>query len=254
MKYKVKNLLDKYVGVISKWDGVECVMLNEAALPDVLDPYFALILDVFYSGTLPDASERPELYGIDAGFFESTGSKDRFLDGDIPVRFEFKEIEKIDELISIAASVESLYLIKDSGTYGFYRLTEGKVLFSRSDRINILRAKLSSLPNAFWDAMRQACQSKMEHFLGDLGAALIQEDDFFYLMSASGFIKAACLTIFCINRRFEPSHRKYYAMVSGLPVLPPSFGARLETFLRSDETKDHRYSAARLIAVDIVKL
>ncbi|GMO27643.1 MAG: hypothetical protein Pg6A_15290 [Termitinemataceae bacterium] len=255
MKYKVKALIEKYTQIISMWPGVECITLNEAALPDVLDPYFALILDVFYSDALPAPEERAKLYGSIV-MFESSGSKDRFLSGEIPVRFEFKLLKKIDELVSIANSnIEALYLIKDSGTYAFYRLAAGEILFSRNGWINNLRVKLNSLEPRFWDAMRTVCQSKMSHFLSDLGAAFIQEDDYFSLVSAAGFIKTACLTLFCVNRRFEPSHRQYYQQVLALPVLPDGFEAKLETFLRSDtESAEHRFAIAQLIARDIVAL
>jgi len=47
MKYKTRVLVERFTGILSQWQGVECVTLNEAALADVLDPYFALILDVF---------------------------------------------------------------------------------------------------------------------------------------------------------------------------------------------------------------
>ncbi|MDR2864896.1 MAG: DUF4037 domain-containing protein [Spirochaetaceae bacterium] len=257
MKYKVKILVEQFVDIISKWDGIECITLNEAALPDTLDPYFALILDVFYSGTLPESAERLELYGKEAAAFETTGSKDRFLVGDIPLRFEFKSINKIDELVSIADSnIDSLHLIKDSGTYTFYRLTEGEILFSRGQWISTLRKRLSNLSDEFWNLMRYACQSKMEHFLSDLGAALIQDDDFSYLMSSAGFIKNACLALFCINKCFEPSHRQYYKKALELPIQPTSFCAQLETFLRTDaeSTMERKYSTAQIIARGVISL
>ncbi|MDR3325611.1 MAG: DUF4037 domain-containing protein [Spirochaetaceae bacterium] len=257
MKYKVKVLADRYVKVISQWSGVECVTLNEAALPDTLDSYFALILDVFYSGQIPPAAERIKLYGEEATAFETWGNKDRFLVGDIPLRFEFKPMKNIENLVSIAdTDTDSLYLIKDAGTYSFYRLVEGEILFSRSNWIVDLRKRLHHLNDAFWRAMRDACQSKMDHFLSDLGAAFIQYDDFCCLISGSGFIKAACLTLFCINKRFEPSHRQYYKQVLELPIQSASFRAQLETFLRTDaeSTMERTYSTAKLIARGIVAL
>ena len=100
MKYKTKLLVDKFTELLSSWAGVECITLNEAALPDTLDPYFALILDVFYSAPIPPAEERCRLYGDDIAAFESSGQneKDRFLIGDIPVRLEYKKTAKIDEI------------------------------------------------------------------------------------------------------------------------------------------------------------
>jgi hypothetical protein len=104
--------------------------------------------------------------------------------------------------------------------------------------------------------MRDEVQSKMEHSLSDLGAAMINNDDFFYLISSALFIKNACLAIFCINRRFEPSHRAYYKQVLELPVLPDSFSALLETFLRENEelTMERKYGIAQLIARNIIAI
>jgi hypothetical protein len=259
MKYKTKLLAGRFADLFAQWPGVDCVSLNEAALPDTLDPYFALILDVYHSGPIPPAAERCGLYGEDAAAFETSSqeSKDRFLVGGLPVRLEFKATEKIEELVSIADTrLESLWLIKDSGTYGFYRLAHGEILFSRNDWITALRARLWNLSGEFWTQMRAAHESKMEHFLSDLGAALMHEDDFYYLISAAGFIKNACLTLFCVNRRFEPSHRAYYKQALELPVVPESFRAELENFLRigPEMTRERKYSLAQLMARGIVAL
>jgi hypothetical protein len=183
--------------------------------------------------------------------------KDRFLIGDIPIRLEYKSTAKIEELVDIAeARPESLWLIKDSGTYGFYRLANGDILFSRSGWLSGIRRKLAALGDSFWEGMRGASQSKMEHFLNDLGAAWLRNDEFHYLLASAGFIKEACLTLFCLNRRFEPSHRAYYRQVLELPRLPGSFPAELENFVRQgpELTMERRYSLAQAIARDIVDL
>jgi hypothetical protein len=231
--------------------------MNEAALEDILDPYFALILDVFYSGPVPAAEERLRLYGEDLLAFETSyqTSKDRFVIGDIPVRLEYKSTAQIEELVEIAdIRLESLWLIRDSGTYGFYRLDNGELLFSRTGWIDHIRGRLEQLGNSFWDEVRYANQSKMEHFLNDLGAAYLQNDDFHYLIASAGFVKSACLTLFCVNHRFEPSHRMYYRRVLELPSLPDSFPAELENFLKQgpDQTMERRYSLAQVIARGIV--
>ena len=258
MKYKTRVLVERFTNILSDWPGVECVALNEAALPDTLDPYFALILDVFCSGPIPGAEERCQLYGDDVAVFESSAQndKDRFLIGDIPVRLEYKFIEKIEELVSIADTrVDSLWLIKDSGTYGFYRLANGEIVFSRSDWINDIRGRLENIPDAFWVHMREAAQSKMEHFLSDLGAASFQGDKFHYLIASAGFIKTACLVLFCVNHRFEPSHRAYYEQVKKLPLLPQSFVAEFDNFLAIEPVAMERtFKLAMLIARGIVTL
>jgi hypothetical protein len=259
MKFKTKLLVERFTGILSTWEGVECITLNEAAMPDTLDPYFALILDVFCSAPIPGAEERCRLYGDDVAAFESSGQneKDRFLIGDIPVRLEYKKTAKIDELVGIACTNhESLWFIKDSGTYGFYRLANCEIVYSRTNWIHDVRERLNHIEDKFWDEMRNTVQSKMEHFLSDLGAACFQGDKFHYLIASAGFIKMACLTLFCVNRRFEPSHRAYFKQVCELPILPGSFAAEFETFLKDNSGEDMgaRFSIAKLIAQKIVML
>jgi hypothetical protein len=259
MKYKTKVLVERFEKILSAWPSVECITLNEAAMPDILDPYYALILDVFCSSAIPEVEERCRLYGDDVAAFESSGQneKDRFLIGDIPIRLEFKFTEKIEELVTIAdTKPDSLWLIKDSGTYGFYRLVHGEIVFSRNGWIHGIRKRLGNLGGQFWERMRDAVQSRMEHFLLDLGAACFQRDNFHYLISSSGFIKTACLALFCINHCFEPSHRAYYKQVKDLPVLPESFPAQLETFLGEgpDPNMEWRFGIAKLIAKGIIAL
>jgi len=257
MKHKTRILVERFAGILSGWSGVECITLNEAALTDILDPYFAVILDVFCTGPIPNADERCQIYGDDVAVFESSGQgeKDRFLIGDIPVRLEYKYINKIEERVNIAdTKIDSLWLIKDSGTYGFYRLAYGEIIFSRSNWIHDIRKRLENFGDTFWVKMREAVQSKMEHFLSDLGAASFQGDKFHYMIASAGFIKNVCLVLFCINRRFEPSHRAYYNQVLELPVLPDSFRAHFNNFLRADPgaTMERRFALAKMIAMSIV--
>ena len=259
MKYKTKLLAERFTKILSQWPGVECVSLNEAAQEDTLDPYFALILDVFYTGPIPEAAERGRLYGEDVAAFETSSrtDKDRFLIGGLPLRLEYKSTQQIQTLVSmVSTDAESFWIIKDSGTYGFYRLTQGELLFYRTDWIQDIRKRLLNLDDTFWVQMRYIYQSKMEHLLNDLGAAFFQGDDFNYLISAALFIKTACLTLFCINHQFEPSHRAYYNQTLELSILPEAFKAQLATFLRGDPeiTNERKYSLAQRMARNIVAL
>jgi len=259
MKFKTKQLVDRLSGIVCQWSGVECISLNEAALPDTLDPYFALIMDIYHRDPIPLPEQRKSLYGEDVILFETSrqGNKDRFLVNDIPVRLEYKSVKMIDELLDIADThLESLWLIQDSGTYTFYRLAHGECIYTSGTWLSDIRARLTKLGDEFWNVMRNRHESKMQHYLNDLGAACMRNDEFFYLISQAAFIKNACLTLFCINKRFEPSHRAYYKQVTDLKILPDSFRAYIETFLRSDEelTMERKYSVAQLIAREIVSL
>lgn len=259
MKHKAKLIADRLTCVLSSWDAVECISLNETAHEDTLNPYFALIFDVFYKGNIPHADERQAMFGEDLVAFETShkSSKDRFLIGDYPIRIEYKATCKVESLVAIAdTKLESLWFIKDSGTYGFYRLQHGSILFSRNAWIENIRDRLSHLSDDFWFQIRQAHQSKMEHLLNDLGQAFFLEDDFNYLISEALFIKTACLTLFCVNRHFEPSHRAYYKQVVTLPILPEAFRTHLDMLLRfnAEITKERQYSIAQLIAKSIVIL
>jgi len=75
-------------------------------------------------------------------------------------------------------------------------------------------------------------------------------------VASAGFIKTACLALFCANRRFEPSHRAYYRQVIELPQLPERFSAQLENFFSGGPgaSMDRRFSLAKLIARGVVGL
>jgi hypothetical protein len=138
----------------------------------------------------------------------------------------------------------------------FYRLQKGVVLYQKSDWIDTVREKLAALPDSFWEQLRRANESRMEHYVSDLGAAVAQADDFHYLISSAGFIKHACMALFCANHCFEPSHRAYSERIKELKILPDDFPGRLDSFLRNDEemTPERKFSLAQLIARSVMAL
>lgn len=258
MKPKVRELAERLVQAISAWESVEAVCLNEAAAADTLDPYFALILDVYVSAPVPPASERESSFPPHSVFETSpTGTKDRFLVGELPVRIEYKSVTRIEELTGIALrSGSDLWKIRDSGTYVFYRLVHCKPLFERSDWLRRETARLSTLGDSFWVQMRSFYESTMDHYLADLGASIVREDSFHYLIASANFINSACAALFMQNGEFEPSHRGYLSRIPELTELPDDFAGRFESFLRPDSelSPARKYEIAKLIAVSIVNL
>jgi hypothetical protein len=262
MKKKVERITGSLAALLSSWDVVECVSLGEHSESDILDPYFALVLDVYHRGAIPPAEKRLAAFAIasggDPGAFESSTvqSKDRFFIEGLPVRVEYKGVQRIDELLEWGIDPDVVWMLKNSGTYMFYRLQHSRILFNRSGWIDATRAKLSALPPTFWDSLRDAFQAKMEHYLSDLGAAALRDDGFFYLQSAAGFVRNAAAVLFMANRRFEPSHRLVDAQLRELERIPDDFFGRWDTLLRSniDMSRGQKYEVAELIARSVIAL
>jgi hypothetical protein len=258
MKPKVRALAEKLVASISAWETVECVCLNEAATTDTLDPYFALILDVYVRGPIPHTNVREAAYPPHTVLETSpTGTKDRFLSGELPVRIEYKTVERIEELASIALrSGSDLWKLRDSGTYVFYRLVHCQPLFQRGTWLSEMSGKLSTLSDSFWVQMRSFYQSSMEHYLADFGAAIVRDDPFHYMISSASFIKYAVSALMMENGMFEPSHRGYLSAVADLKTVPDDFAGRFESFLRPDSElpPQRKYEIAKLIARSIISL
>jgi len=262
MKKKVERITGNLAALLASWDAVECVTLGEHSESDVLDPYFALVLDVYYQGTIPSGETRRAAFakaaGGDPGAFESSTvqTKDRFFIDGLPIRVEYKAMQRIDEILERGADIDVVWMLKNSGTYMFYRIVRSRVLFSRKGWIEATRKKLAGLPPTFWDALRDAFQAKMEHYLSDLGAAALNDDGFFYLESAAGFVRNAAAVLFMANRRFEPSHRLVNEQLRELKKVPDDFLGRWDTLLRSDinMSRAQKYEVAELIARSVLAL
>jgi hypothetical protein len=261
MNRKVERMAQSITDAISSWESVECVTLGEHSESDVLDPYFALVVDAYLRATPPTAEKRQAAFAKavgQPGAFESSASrsKDRFFIDGLPVRVEYKSVAMIDDVIGRCKGPDSqiVWIFKNSGTYMFYRLINSRILYQKSDWINGLRRDLSLLPASFWEDLRDACLSKMEHYLVDLGAASFSDDGYFYHVSMAGFIRYAAAAIFTSSKRFEPSHRYVTAQLRELKHLPDDFLGRWETLLRSDLdiSGNQKYEVAELIARSVL--
>lgn len=254
MKRAVMTIAERLKDTIASWPTVECVTSGESAEQDIFSPYFALILDVYYRDWIPEPSARAEGFGA-VGAFEtsSTQSKDRFLVDGLPVRIEYKDMGGIERELESEALADALV---EGGTYALHRLATWKLLFVKGDWIASVRRDLDGLGDDVWAKLRGAAAQKMEHCLADYGSAVWQEDPYFVLISAAGFLRHAAAALFAANRRFEPSDRFVSGEVLSLPTLPDSFKGNWESFLRSGpgETPERKFEIARFLAKSIIEL
>jgi len=261
MKRKVEKLAKAITEAVSSWESVECVAVGENSESDVLDPNFALVIDVYLRGAPPTVEERQAAFAVavgQPGAFESavSRSKDRFFIDELPIRVEYKNVEMIDNVLERSKGPDSqlVWILKNSGTYMLYRLQNSKVFYKKSDWIDRARRDIESLPDDFWEGLREAFMAKMEHYLSDLGAASYNDDGYFYCVSLAGFIRYTAAALFIANRRLEPSNRFVSERLRELEHLPGDFLGRWETLLRSDMdiSGKQKYKVAELIALSVI--
>lgn len=255
MKRKVKELLDSLVKEISTWNNVDTITVAETVEEDLLSPYFFLSIDIYYKKDVPSAAIRQKSFE-GADLFESShfGSKDRFLLKDIPVRLEYKSIERIEALLG---TTDGLHIgNRETGTYLFYRILKNQSLFHRSPWLSKVQEQIKELPDEFWSPLKKAYWSNLEHKLGDLGASVMEDDDFFYQQSLSGYIKTLCGLVFVMNNEFEPSGRRMQGQVLKLNRLPENFKGRFSSLIQEDSeyTPERKMEVAQLIARSLLPL
>ena len=233
MKRKVETISRDLTERIIRWDVVDAITLADTAEEELHDPYFFLSLDVYYRGAIPDVETRMRLFS-DAGAFESSSvsAKDRFLIDGLPVRIEYKEMSRIDGILERTGA--NMWVFRQTGTYMFYRLESALLLEAKSDWLEKTRAALQVLPDEFWSSLAESSRATMEHYLGDLSAAVLRDDRLFYLISSAGFLKSFLSLLFVLNRQFEPSGRMLYEKIWDLSALPENLKGRFESFLRDD--------------------
>lgn len=255
MKGRAVRAAERMAGALEAWPEVCCVALGEPIAEDFYDPYYFVSIDVYYTGSLPPAESRYESFSF-GGAFESSYSnrKDRLIYDRIPIRLEYKEMKGMEDLIEGRGGLQES--LREGGTYGFYRIINSDILFSRCDWLPQMRKKLEDMPQSFWDLLRRKFQARMEHFLGDLGGAVMRRDDLFFIIAAAGFVRSTCAVLFAINRRFEPSPRLLAEQVMTLPILPDTFEGRFGSFLRNDSglSPGKKREVAELLVKNILNL
>ncbi len=233
MKNQVKKAVDDITAVLVKWDGVKAVVLQHFVEKDIYDPNFSISLDVFRDGEIPGREERQAAFP-EAQYFESSGTrvKDRFMLSDLPVRISFKDCSRVDAVL--AALDGDNWLFMERGTYLFHRIAAGTVVWTRDDWINGVLSRLDNLPDSFWHTWIESSRRRIDHFLSDMGAAAVKEDDLYFRLSLSGFLKSSVELLFAVNRVFEPGPRAYAAYLDMLEILPAGFEANWNSLIRED--------------------
>jgi hypothetical protein len=199
MEHKVEALTNFLKETISGWSNVECITTDPRSEIFAYDPYFALVIDVYCSGKVPSSASRRDAFG-DPGDFETAAgrTKDRFFLQEMPIRIEYKDIASMNKLV--ASPTRHLKLLKNSGTYPFYRIQHNKVIFDASGWLERIRLSLGEFPDTAWEALLDSFSAKMEHYLSDMGAASFSGDKFFLLLSEAGFLRYTAASIFMVNR------------------------------------------------------
>jgi hypothetical protein len=254
MREKARRAVESLRTVLEGWSETVAVGVH-AYGDDLYDPYFSVSLDVYTSGDVRAAAAREPAFG-DVGAFESSLflHKDRFLMDDVPVRVEYKRTDRFDGLV--AAALDGICLLRDASTYAFTRVTDADPVVSRGGWFETMRDKLERLPEPFWLELRAVQAASAEHRYADLQAAAMREDTFYYTVTAGRFLVGLCALVFTINRSFEPSPRRVRREVLGLPMLPDSFPANLENFVRreSELSLSQRAELAQLMVTSVLSL
>ena len=253
MKHKVQRISTELAERLSKWGQVDAITILESAEEDYLSPYFFISLDVYYKGDIPEKETRQALFS-DAGAFESSsyGTKDRFFIEDIPVHIELKNLDRINTIIELKADNFSVF--RATGTYMFYRLLTGKVLIQKNLWLDHIKQKLLKMSDEFWNMLAAAELATLEHYLIDLQSASMENDNYFFMVALSGFLKTLCGLLFTINHEFEPSRRNIIEHLEKLTIVPEHFMSRFKSLVEPDDemTNERKSDVAELLAKSIV--
>ncbi len=256
MKGRVLQIATEIAETTSAWPEVEAVTLGPAANIEVFDPYFVIDVDVYQRSPERTGEQRRLNLGIPQSFATLRHrNADTYLVGDLPVRIQYTDVSRID--LTVRRAGEGVWVYhRESGTNPFYRIQRSKVLFERSDWYSRSAGALEDLPDGFWNHVKDEARPWVEGSLQDLSAAAYRNDDVFFVVAASRFVRSLCAFLFAANRRFEPEGRMIHQELTGLASLPSEFVARFEGFVRQSPplSRDKRREIAELLARSILSL
>jgi hypothetical protein len=250
---RIDRIIQSVTDTVTAWDGVDAVTSMEFLADETFDSYFFISLDIYYSQELPVFEQRRQFFP-EAIAFESSRAhfKDRFLLNDIPVRLEYKKMDNYRSMIENFEQHERQY--RSSGTYGLYRIEHARIHFDPEKRFEALRNLIQTPDNDYWRFLYRIFRGTSVHFLGDLSAAALKDDHYFFLFSSSGFLHNFIRLLFTVNKRYECSGRQVYKDVFTLQILPENFVGRFETFLRTDGgiSLEKKAEVAELLTTSVI--
>ena len=252
---RTRRIIENISASVSQWENIHAVACAPLLVNEPYDPYYFISMDLYYTSRFPDFETRlktfPEAFAFETS---NTRSKDRFLIGDTPVRLEYKEIGRYEEMISSYHDFEALF--RSSGTYGLYRLMHGEIVTDPHNWIGEMRERLKQLSGDFWSFLFDIFQGAAEHFVSDLFAAAIRQDSYFFLISSSGYIRNLTRLLFTLNRQFESSGRQVFSEIYNLDILPENIVGRFESFIRQDGglPLDRKAEVAELLATSVIRM
>ncbi len=130
MKRKVRRIAGNLAERLSHVEGVQAVLLGEAADIEVFDPYFTIDLDVYTAGAPPSIEARSTLLpGMDAFETSPVAAVDRFLLEELPASIHYIRSADVDRMLFRIA--EQTWVFHEPGTNALYRIERGEVLFQR---------------------------------------------------------------------------------------------------------------------------
>jgi len=255
MKRKVRQIAKSLAECLSRLEGVQVVLLGEAADIEVFDPYFTIDLDVYTTGAPPSFEARSALLpGMEAFETSPVAAVDRFLVEQLPASIHYIRSADVDRMLLRIS--EQSWVFHEPGTNALYRIERGEVLFARDGWLEEARAALAHVPGQFWWQARLRAFSLAERALADLGAAAHRQDSLFFLVSASRLVRCVASFLFAASRQFEPSDRMLSERIASLPALPDGFMGQLDNFMRpiGEVTMEARREIAEHIVRSLLPL
>jgi hypothetical protein len=253
VKKQVHKTAQDLAARISQWEGVEAILLGEAADIEIYDPYFTVDLDVYVQGDLPNAEERRErLEEVEEYESSTISTVDRFVVNELPVTVHYLQTDGVDAIMR--RIIDSSWVFHETGTNMFFRIERGEVLYSRGGWLASIRAARAEIPASFWEHVCVRAYTAAERALADLGAASFRKDDLFFLIATARLLRGVASFLFAANRQFEPSGRMLTERIKALPTLPEDFLPRLDTLVGTGDcaTQEARRETAEAMVRSLI--